>query len=204
MRTAGCCYDERLGAAQNTRHETPGIHWRTGWSLMKSLETEELKQLLLKCWMTHDAMWFRHCVEVCGIEKTNRPSREPRWIAAWQSTSRTQTPPFPGMKSAGSSRARRDAAPCLSAANRVRAAGRARLVRRPATRGGTSVRSGGRQRAGRYRQHPLAYARVHGETRRAPVHRFPYAIYFRAMSDELVVLAVMHGRRLPRRWRSRR
>ena len=41
---------------------------------MKSLETEELKQLLIKCWMTHDAMWFRHCVEVCGIEKTNRMS----------------------------------------------------------------------------------------------------------------------------------
>ncbi len=39
---------------------------------MKSLEREELKQLLLKCWMTHDAMWFLHCVEVCGIEQTNR------------------------------------------------------------------------------------------------------------------------------------
>jgi plasmid stabilization system protein ParE len=53
-------------------------------------------------------------------------------------------------------------------------------------------------------EHPLAYPHVHGETRRALVHRFPYAIYFRAMSDEVVVLAVMHGRRLPRRWRSRR
>jgi len=53
-------------------------------------------------------------------------------------------------------------------------------------------------------EHPLSYPRVRGETRRALVHRFPYAIYFRAMSDEVVVLAVMHGRRLPRRWRSRR
>ncbi|MBI3455742.1 MAG: type II toxin-antitoxin system RelE/ParE family toxin [Candidatus Rokubacteria bacterium] len=53
-------------------------------------------------------------------------------------------------------------------------------------------------------QNPLAYPRVHGETRRALVRRFPYAIYFRATSDELVVLAVIHGRRLPRRWRSRR
>ena len=43
-----------------------------------------------------------------------------------------------------------------------------------------------------------------GETRRALVRRFPYAIYFRPVSDEVVVLAVMHGRRLPRRWRSRR
>ena len=52
--------------------------------------------------------------------------------------------------------------------------------------------------------HPLAYPRVHGETRRAVVRRFPYAIYFRPVSDEVVVLAVMHGRRLLRRWRSRR
>jgi plasmid stabilization system protein ParE len=35
---------------------------------------------------------------------------------------------------------------------------------------------------------PLAYARVQGETRRALVRRFPYAIYFHAMSDEIVVL----------------
>ena len=53
-------------------------------------------------------------------------------------------------------------------------------------------------------EHPLAYPRIYGETRRVLVHRFPYAIYFRVMPDELVVLAVMHGRRLPRRWRSRR
>jgi hypothetical protein len=39
---------------------------------MKSLEREELKQLLIKCWMTHDAMWFRHCIEACGIEQANR------------------------------------------------------------------------------------------------------------------------------------
>jgi len=51
---------------------------------------------------------------------------------------------------------------------------------------------------------PLAYPRVHGETRRALVPRFPYAIYFRIVDDELVVLAVMHGRRLPRRWKLRR
>ncbi|HWQ69101.1 MAG TPA: type II toxin-antitoxin system RelE/ParE family toxin [Patescibacteria group bacterium] len=53
-------------------------------------------------------------------------------------------------------------------------------------------------------QNPLAYPRVHGETRRALVQQFPYGIYFRVASHELVVLAVMHGRRLPRRWQSRR
>ena len=51
---------------------------------------------------------------------------------------------------------------------------------------------------------PLAYPRVHGETRRALIQRFPYAVYFQVIADELVVLAVMHGRRLPRRWQLRR
>lgn len=51
---------------------------------------------------------------------------------------------------------------------------------------------------------PLAYPRVQEEIRRALVRRFPYAIYFRAMPDEIVVLAVLHGRRHPRRWQSRR
>ena len=53
-------------------------------------------------------------------------------------------------------------------------------------------------------QNPLAYPRVKSDTRRAPVRRFPYAVYFRALNDEILVLAVMHGRRNPRRWRSRR
>ena len=53
-------------------------------------------------------------------------------------------------------------------------------------------------------QSPFAYPRVHGETRRALVQRFPYAVYFRTIGDEVVVLAVMHGRRHPHRWQSRR
>jgi plasmid stabilization system protein ParE len=53
-------------------------------------------------------------------------------------------------------------------------------------------------------QAPLACPRVHGEIRRALVRRFPYAIYFRAMPDEIVVLAVIHGRRHARHWQPRR
>jgi plasmid stabilization system protein ParE len=49
---------------------------------------------------------------------------------------------------------------------------------------------------------PLAFPRVHGETRRAVLSRFPYAIYFRASDDEIVVLAV-HGRQDPSRWQHR-
>jgi len=56
----------------------------------------------------------------------------------------------------------------------------------------------------RIAQTPLAYPRVQGETRRALVRRFPYAIYFHATADEIVVLAVIHGRRHPHRWQSRR
>ena len=51
---------------------------------------------------------------------------------------------------------------------------------------------------------PLAYPRVKGDTRRAPIRRFPYAVYFRPTEDEIIVLAVMHGRRHARNWRSRR
>jgi hypothetical protein len=36
------------------------------------LEKNELKELLNKGWMTHDAMWLYHCLEECGIEKTNK------------------------------------------------------------------------------------------------------------------------------------
>jgi len=36
------------------------------------LDKKELKELLNKGWMTHDAMWFYHSLQECGIEKTNR------------------------------------------------------------------------------------------------------------------------------------
>ena len=39
---------------------------------MKTLEKNELKEILIKNWMTHDAMWFYHCLQECGIERTNR------------------------------------------------------------------------------------------------------------------------------------
>ena len=39
---------------------------------MKSLSNKEIKELLFKSWMTHDGMWFFHCLNECGIEKTNK------------------------------------------------------------------------------------------------------------------------------------
>jgi hypothetical protein len=32
----------------------------------------EVKEILIKNWMTHDAMWFYHCLQECGIEQTNK------------------------------------------------------------------------------------------------------------------------------------
>ena len=39
---------------------------------MKSLDKKEMKELLVKCWMTHDGLRFYHCLQECGIEKTSR------------------------------------------------------------------------------------------------------------------------------------
>ena len=51
---------------------------------------------------------------------------------------------------------------------------------------------------------PERYPIVRGTTRRALVRRFPYAVFYISESDVVAVTAVMHGRREPRRWQSRR
>jgi toxin ParE1/3/4 len=50
---------------------------------------------------------------------------------------------------------------------------------------------------------PLMYRRVHRLVRRVRVRRFPYAVYFLAEQDRIVVLSVFHARRDPRVWQSR-
>ena len=50
---------------------------------------------------------------------------------------------------------------------------------------------------------PLMYPDVHRETRRALIRRFPFAVYFRLEAEAIVVVAVMHGSRNPRRWKFR-
>ena len=39
---------------------------------MRTLDNNELREILIKNWMTHDAMWFHHCLQECGIERTNK------------------------------------------------------------------------------------------------------------------------------------
>jgi plasmid stabilization system protein ParE len=56
----------------------------------------------------------------------------------------------------------------------------------------------------RIASNPSTFPLVHGEIRRAVVRQFPYGIYFRTHAHDLVIVAVMHGRRHPRRWQSRR
>ena len=42
------------------------------------------------------------------------------------------------------------------------------------------------------------------DIRRMPLERFPYVIYYVMRPSGLAVIAVIHGRRHPRRWQSRR
>jgi plasmid stabilization system protein ParE len=50
---------------------------------------------------------------------------------------------------------------------------------------------------------PLAFPCAHGETRRAVLRRFPYAIYFRILADGAIVVLALHGRQHPLRWETR-
>lgn len=54
----------------------------------------------------------------------------------------------------------------------------------------------------RIAENPEAFPLVRGDTRRAALRRFPYAIYFRVLGDDVIVLAV-HGRQDPQHWQSR-
>jgi toxin ParE1/3/4 len=50
---------------------------------------------------------------------------------------------------------------------------------------------------------PERYPTVYRGLRRRLVERFPYAVYYRAYPETIFIVAVMHGRRSPARWKSR-
>ena len=52
--------------------------------------------------------------------------------------------------------------------------------------------------------HPEGFPRVYRGLRRVLLRRFPYGLYYRSASERTVVVACMHGRRAPRRWKKRR
>ncbi len=39
---------------------------------VKNFQQKETVEILNKCWMTHDGMWFFHCFKEFGIDVTNR------------------------------------------------------------------------------------------------------------------------------------
>jgi plasmid stabilization system protein ParE len=59
-----------------------------------------------------------------------------------------------------------------------------------------------RETISRIADSPLVFPSVRGETRRAVLRPFPYALYFR-ISDEAIVILAVHGRQDPRRWQER-
>ena len=50
---------------------------------------------------------------------------------------------------------------------------------------------------------PEAYPVVHRSTHRAVLSRFPFAVFYRIIESEVVVVSVMHGSRHPARWKTR-
>jgi toxin ParE1/3/4 len=55
----------------------------------------------------------------------------------------------------------------------------------------------------RIAEQPSKFPIVHRKTRRALMARFPFGMYFRTEQSRIVVLAVVHGSRHPRRWQDR-
>ena len=54
---------------------------------MKVIGKDELKELLIKCWMSHDAMWFHSCLQKFGIKKANELN-----LASIRSLSKIEVP----------------------------------------------------------------------------------------------------------------
>lgn len=50
---------------------------------------------------------------------------------------------------------------------------------------------------------PLLHGVVLQDVRKAVAHRFPYSIYYRVESTQVLVIAVFHGRRDPSIWQGR-
>lgn len=50
---------------------------------------------------------------------------------------------------------------------------------------------------------PSMYPNIHRDTRRALMRRFPFGVYYKVENAAIVVVAVMHGSRDPRRWKKR-
>lgn len=52
-------------------------------------------------------------------------------------------------------------------------------------------------------EQPGLHPRIYRSARRVLLNRFPYAVYYLLQNDMIEVVACMHFRRHPRRWRER-
>jgi plasmid stabilization system protein ParE len=52
-------------------------------------------------------------------------------------------------------------------------------------------------------QTPEAYAPIYKAVRHRQVKRFPFAVYYRVEANRIAVIAVHHGKRNPKSWKSR-
>jgi plasmid stabilization system protein ParE len=50
-------------------------------------------------------------------------------------------------------------------------------------------------------RHPEAFPEIAAAHRRALLSRFPYALYYRVQGESIEVVACLHQRRSPTRWR---
>ncbi len=50
---------------------------------------------------------------------------------------------------------------------------------------------------------PTGFQKTTGENRKCVLEKFPYALWFQVMADEIVVLGCLHGKRAPRVARQR-
>src|SRR4051812_21178535 len=55
----------------------------------------------------------------------------------------------------------------------------------------------------RISREPESFPIQYRDLRRVLVERFPYAVFYRVYADTVLVVAVVHGRRHPRVWKSR-
>jgi toxin ParE1/3/4 len=53
------------------------------------------------------------------------------------------------------------------------------------------------------KNNPFLSAKIFKEVRQTNVRRFPFVVSYFVEGDRVTVLAVLHGRRHPRRWKSR-
>ena len=55
----------------------------------------------------------------------------------------------------------------------------------------------------RMRSAPLSSAVVYRDVRRALVDRFPYGVFYRVQSGDIIIVGIIHGHRSPTAWQRR-